>query len=423
MNRKTGILILFLSVWTGAFAQDFDSRPAVNIENKKEDLQFTIGARFMADAAYYGHGGEHQINSGAAITDARIRTSMTYRNWYFYADFDFSRGKFSQKNIFLQYAFSRTRGRHLVKAGYFNNPATMANNTSRGSLHFISLAAPVNALAPGRELGVNYIFHNRAFLASQGVFAENKYNDQVSGFQGVAVGGRWIWRPFNREGSVLHVGIAGRYAEIGTGSKIDNVVRTGLNLSTSLETYTDPTKAFLSVEMPWARHDYYLSGELLLIQKRLFARGEYMYRHIAKRRDDAALFAAQLAKPDAYPTIDAWKAANPLSSDTFHGAYFEAGYRILGGNYAYSDADGVVKGASKQALEVVARYSFLDLDYVLPAGPVSSETSRQGDVLHSATAGINYAFNKYAKVLLSYSYCHLRQDNVNVVQCRLMFQF
>lgn len=125
----------------------------------------------------------------------------------------------------------------------------------------------------------------------------------------------------------------------------------------------------------------------------------------------------------AYPSIDAWKAANPLSSDTFHGAYFEAGYRILGGNYAYSDADGVVKGASKQALEVVARYSFLDLDNVLPAGPVSSETSRQGDVLHSATAGINYAFNKYAKVLLSYSYCHLRQDNVNVVQCRLMFQF
>ena len=84
-------------------AQDFDNNPVVNVSNSKENLNFTIGARFMMDGAYY-HSDFTPVKSGAAITDARIRTSMSYEDWYFYADFDFSKGKFSQKNIFLQYS-------------------------------------------------------------------------------------------------------------------------------------------------------------------------------------------------------------------------------------------------------------------------------------------------------------------------------
>ena len=120
-----------------AQAQDFDNKPVVNVSNSKENLNFTIGARFMMDGAYY-HSDFTPVKSGAAITDARIRTSMSYEDWYFYADFDFSKGKFSQKNIFLQYSLEGAKGTHRFKAGYYNNPASMANNTSRGSLHFIS---------------------------------------------------------------------------------------------------------------------------------------------------------------------------------------------------------------------------------------------------------------------------------------------
>lgn len=407
-----------------ARAQDFDSKPSVSIENKKEDLQFTIGARFMADVAYYKNSGPLAINSGAAITDARIRTSMTYQNWYFYADFDFSRGKFGQKNIFFQYSFEKNRGKHLVKAGYYNNPATMANNTSRGSLHFISRAAPVNALAPGRELGLSYIFYNKRFLANQGVFAENKYNDQVSGFQGMIFGGRWLWRPVNTADEVVHVGAAFRHANLRTGTKVDDVLRTELDLGTSLETYVDPTQRYLSVSMPWAKHDYYFSGEFTYMKEKFFARGEYMYRHVTKQRDDNTLFENQKEAEGAYPTLEAWKAANPLNSNAFNGAYVEAGYKILGGNYAYSDADGVIKGASAQALEVVARYSYLDLDDV--AADQSTGIYHQaemGNRLHAATAGVNYAFNKYMKLLLSYTYAHLETEHLNYVQARLMFQF
>lgn len=67
-------------------AQDFDNNPVVNVSNSKENLNFTIGARFMMDGAYY-HSDFTPVKSGAAITDARIRTSMSYEDWYFYAEF------------------------------------------------------------------------------------------------------------------------------------------------------------------------------------------------------------------------------------------------------------------------------------------------------------------------------------------------
>ena len=389
-------------------AQDFDSKPAINIENKSEDLKFTIGARFMADVAYYGTENGVSLNSGAAISDARIRTSMTYQKWYFYADFDFSRGKFAQKNIFLQYSMAGKLGTHAFKAGYYNNPATMANNTSRGSLHFIARAAPVNFLAPGRELGVSYIFYNKHVLVNQGVFAENKYNDQISGFQGVTIGGRWVWKPINENGQTFHVGATFRRAELRTGVKYDDVLQTEQILGSSLETYVDPNQEYLRAEMPWAKYDYYTSGEMLYIRNKFFARGEYLYRYIKKERDDAKLFESQLGQDGALSTLEQWRKANPLSSDKFDGAYVEAGYKILGGNYVYSDADGVVKGSSVRTLEAVGRYSYLSL---------------QDKKMHSFSVGANYAFNKYAQLLLSYSYTKIGKDVVNTVQTRLMFQF
>ena len=149
---KKYICISLLSLCAlSATAQDFDSKPTVTIDNKEQDLHFTVGARFMADAAYY-HTDFTPLQSGASITDARIRTSLTYQNWYFYADFGFGGGKFAQKNIFLQYNQKTEKGgNHDIKVGYYNDPAgSMARNTSLGSYHFISRPGSSNALGEGR---------------------------------------------------------------------------------------------------------------------------------------------------------------------------------------------------------------------------------------------------------------------------------
>lgn len=431
---------------TAVQAQDFDNKPVVNVSNDKEKLNFTIGARFMMDGAYY-HSDFTPVKSGAAITDARIRTSLSYEDWYFYADFDFSKGKFSQKNIFLQYTLQGMKGNHLFKAGYYNNPATMANNTSRGSLHFISRSAASNALSTGRELGLSYIFYNDHFFANQGVFAENKYNNQIDGYQGVSFGGRWIWRPVNNDDATFHVGATFRYANIATGeAQGGNVLKTSLDLGTSLETYTDPTTEFVSATLPWAKNVYDVGAEFLYKNDNFFARGEYMYKYVTKERDDEALFEANLGSIDSWTTLESWQAGNPLGANSFHGAYVEAGYKIFGNSYQYSNSDALLKGLDGRSLEVVARYSYVGLNdirsgekYVLgrdqyyPEGllkdyPATSKSVGGGN-MHSATLGVNYAFNKFAQVMLSYTYNRLDRDkypsdkNFHVLQARLMFQF
>ncbi|MBQ1486433.1 MAG: hypothetical protein IIZ44_08250, partial [Muribaculaceae bacterium] len=167
---KKYILMPVLAIFAlTAVAQDFDTDPTLELENAKKEVKFTVGARMMADAAYY-HSDFTPLQSGASITDARIRTSMTYKDWYFYADFGFGGGKFSQKNIFLQYSRQdNNENTHAVKVGYYNDPAgSMARNTSLGSYHFISRPGSSYALGEGRELGITYKFNSNHFMAYQG---------------------------------------------------------------------------------------------------------------------------------------------------------------------------------------------------------------------------------------------------------------
>ncbi|MGL5261738.1 MAG: hypothetical protein ACRC9P_05075, partial [Bacteroides sp.] len=201
----SSLLLLTTSVGNIS-AQDFDVKPSVQLE--QNEFKFKVGGRFMADASYY-HTDFTNMKSGAAIVDARLRTSFAFENWYFYADFDFGHGKFTQKNLFLQYSFTQknTYGNHIIKAGYYNEPSTMANNTSLYGYHFMTRPSTAVALQARRSLGVTYKYYDNLFLFNQGVFAENKYNDQIKGFQGVSLSGRWLIKPINNNEHTLHLGI------------------------------------------------------------------------------------------------------------------------------------------------------------------------------------------------------------------------
>ena len=76
MKKYILVPVLAALSFSGMVAQDFDTDPVVNV--KKDDVKFTVGARMMADVAYY-HSDFTPVKSGAALTDARIRTSMEYK--------------------------------------------------------------------------------------------------------------------------------------------------------------------------------------------------------------------------------------------------------------------------------------------------------------------------------------------------------
>ena len=444
--KKQIFLSLIAACSLSVAAQDFDTNPTIKIDNKDEDLHFTVGARMMMDAAWY-HTDYTPMKSGAKLTDARIRTSMTFQDWYFYADFDFSGGKFTQKNIFLQYSLAPDKydGISSFKAGYFNDPLGLSRNTSMGSYHFISRSPPPVALCPGRELGLAYRYYNNPFYSNIGVFAENPYNNQISGFQGVAVGGRWLYRPINDGTTAFHIGAAFHYGHLNSGETVDNVKKTVLILGTPMETAVDPTE-FVQAILPYANNVYNINAELMYVSPKFFARGEYMWKHVTKKRDDQTLFEANLGSIDSWGTLESWQAGNPLGSNSFNGAYVEAGYKIFGPDYKYNSAEGLLGGLNGRSLEIVARYSYTGLndlvdgeyysagrDQYYPNGVIAdypaTSLSVGGGNLHSVTIGANYSFNKFVQVMLEYNYNHLDRDkymsdsNFNCIQGRLMFSF
>ena len=445
--KKYMLMPLLALTALSANAQDFDSKPTVTIDNKAEDLHFTVGARFMADAAYY-HTDFTPMQSGAAISDARIRTSLTYQNWYFYADFGFGGGKFSQKNIFLQYAQEDSKGgRHAIKGGYYNDAAgSMARNTSLGCYHFISRAGAANALGEGRELGITYKYTNDHFLAYQGVFTENQYNKIEAGYNGLVFSGRYLYRPIIDENQTLAIGGNVRFQHVGGGVTEDNVLKKTVKLGQSMETFVDEDEQFVSCELPWAENVFDAGAEVLYHNQKMFVRGEYLYKHVTKKRDSKTLFDASNNNIDTWGTLDAWIAANPLRSNNFHGGYIEAGYMIFGNPYSYDKNEGVLRGLSGRSLEIVGRFNYTGLNDIVkgeyfsvarnqyyPDGYMADwpykSTSVGGGAVRSYTLGLNYSFNKFAQVMVDYTYHHLTKDflpydkNFHEVQARLQFVF
>lgn len=441
---KKYILMPIVALFTLAnvAAQDFDTDPTIKIGNKSENVEFTIGARMMADVAYY-HSDFTPLNSGAALTDARIRTSMKYNDWYFYADFDFSKGKFKQKDIYLRYSWDNSQS---IKLGYFCDPSNAAGNTSIGSYHFISRSAATRALAAGRQLGIAYKFAGEKFFANQGLFAESQNNDQIAGFQGFTLGGRWLYRPINSENNALHVGIGARYAKITSGDDYQGTVKTNVSLSSPFETYVDGDAHLLNAQVPWASDVVNLSAEVMFVSPKFFARGEYMYKNIGKDRDDETLFKNQLGTEWSWASLESWQAGNPLKNSEFHGAYAEAGFLIFGEPYRYDSQNGTLGGMRGKSLEVVARYSYTGLNdikegayYFLPKDQYIDEgmlldypaasTSIGGGELHAVTLGVNYSFNNHVQLLVNYSYNYYQRDknpydkNFHALQGRVIFAF
>lgn len=431
-----------------ATAQDFDNDPTLKIDNKEQKLKFTIGARFMADAAYYNTDFT-PVQSGASITDARIRTSMSYgRNWYFYADFGFGGGKFSQKNIFLQYTTDNAK--HAVKVGYYNDPAgSMARNTSLGSYHFISRPGMTSALGEGRELGITYKYTTDHVFLYQGVFAENQYNKVQAGFDGYTVSGRWLYRNVTKN-SAFHIGAVARFGHLGAGeeytTKGSTILKKTLSLGQPLETYVNEDE-LVSCELPWADNVIDLGAEALYVGKNFFVRGEYKHKIVTKNRDSYKIFIASQDNIDGWGDIDLWKNANLLKTNHFNGAYIEAGYKIFGKDYKYNKFDATMGGLDGKALEIVARFNYTGLndltdgeyyaagrdqyykDGYMVDYPATGATSVGGGDIYSTTLGLNYSFNKFAQIMLNYTWHRLDKDalpydkNIHQVQARVQFTF
>lgn len=440
------MLIASMFAATTVKAQE-DVNPLLKYVSKDEKVKASIGGRLFADVAYY-HSDWTPMNSGAAISDARIHAALEYGKWYFYADFGFGKGEFAQKNLFAQYTFKASeKGVHLIKAGYYNEPSSMSQMTSSYNYHFITRPSSVQALAPSRSLGATYKFFNKNFFFDQGIFAQLKYNEQKEGYQGLSLSSRWLWKPVNDGHTLFQLGTGLRYQRINGGEIYqDGVYTTNMHVSANMQTYVDATTEFLSCDLPWAKDAFTISPEFLLKTDRLFARGEFMWKKVWKDRDDQTLFESGLGGQQSWQNLEGWRSGNLLRPTTLNGAYLELGYLLCGKAYTYDDEYGLLKGmGDKNSLELVARYSYTNLTDITngdvflygnkkfyPDGIIKDYpywSSIDGGTMHAVTVGLNYAFNQYIKVMGEYQYANLSNvyfpddKNFHQLQLRVAFAF
>lgn len=450
--KLKGIGVTVLTVGLGAVlactatAQvDTATGLSVNMRLADQKVVGTVGARAMFDAAFYQNSGTTKLKPGFRLTDARIRASLKVAGWLFSADFDFSKGKVSQKNLFLQYTLQHAGVSHAFKAGYYSNPATMSGNTSSGSYHFISRPAPFIAFGPKRELGASYSAYNDHFFTNQGVFATNFYSADLIGFQNLAAGGRWLFRLRTGDGAWMHAGVTFRYENLQHGEMDMGQIKPVLKVAGTLETKVDAGGQFVNASLPWAKHVFDVTGEFLYMRSNMFLRGEYLFKYVAKARDGQKMLESQLGGAYAWTTVAAMEKALPLRANKFQGGYIEAGYKIFGPDYSYSTSSALVGGLNGFACEAVARYSYVGLNDIVPgekymagrdqyypttgiADYPKASTSVGGGNLHSVTVGVNWILNRYAQLLASYTCGLLQHDKfptdkaIHAFQLRLQMQ-
>ena len=404
--RQLLLACFSLMTVSSVMAQRFDTDKPLQIVDRDE-VKMKFGGRFYEDAALY-MGDDDAMKSGATIADARVKVALEYGdNWLFYADFGFGDGKFSQKDIYMQYAKKSDKGAmNAIKVGHFFSPASsMEQIVSTGSLHYIACAGFTDAFSWGRELGATYKYSGKHLFAEQGAFVENKYNSQENGDNGYSLAGRWIVRDV-KEHSTMHLGVSARYGHLGGGEQVYGYkkLKKTYTISQPLETYVDKTDSYVNAAIPWADRTYDLNAELLYNNHDIFLRGEYMHKWVHW----------------AEPNYDARTAK-------FQGAYLEAGYQIFGGGYGYDEEEALLKGNNARTLEVVGRVSFTNLDNIENYTNIhigAAAPAKTLEKLTSYTIGLNYAFNRYAQLMLSYTYHHTDMaDNISVLQTRMQFVF
>lgn len=248
-----------------------------------------------------------------------------------------------------------------LRVGQFKTPVGFDAGNATRATPFLEAALPVQATYAGRRVGAEWSLQRPAYLASAAWFDGN---DLEGGNAGDTLAGRLAWVPRNGKGDVLHLGVAAsrerpdngtarlrarpevaltdvRLVDTGTLAGVEAIHRTGL-------------------EGLWIRGPWSLQGEAL---------------DIRLDRDGG------------------------LEDVSGHGAYVFGSWVVTGESRGYNGYAGNVVPASTSALELLLRYSELDLDDGTVRG------GRQSDW----TVGANWYLGRNFKLQANYVFAHARR--------------
>ena len=356
-------------------------------ETLSDKLQYKVTGRMLMDGGVYLRNDNH-FGNGTEFNDLRVGMKATYQRWDMKVEIGYVGSKVSIKDAFATY----TSGKHIIQVGQFYEPFTMDMLCSTFDLRFHQSPGSVLAMTNSRRLGVAYTYNATHYYACGGLFTDNDISNLKNTSQGYAVDGRFVYRPVNEAGKLLHLGIAAIYRTPDGALPDDDNKNTFVYKSAGVSTIDNRNLIYAEVDN--ARHQVKLGTELLIYYGKFFFQSEYIRTQVKRR--------------------------NGLADYTGQGGYAQCSWLLIGDTYAYDAALACPSRPIGRVLELCGRFNIVDMN------------DRTAEVLGGAqkdfSLGLNYYINKHIGIKVNYSYVisgkHIREisdKNFSVLQARFQF--
>lgn len=264
-----------------------------------------------------------------------------------------------------------------ITLGQFRPPFGLAQAISSNSLGFLERPLPVNAFSLSRRLGVGFSHERADYTLQTMAFGSSIDGDD----HGHGLAARFTLAPIHTKQTVLHFGIAGVTQDPNDEVDIDTAPESRVADEDLVNTgglgHVNRINR-IGLESAWR------SGPLSI-------QAEWMQTRLRRGGGHA----------DA--SLDGW---------------YVSGSWVLTGEmrpYKHGEFKGIEPDASWGAVELVTRYSRIDLD----AGGV------RGGKESNFTLGLNYYFNEHMRAMLDYIHVdsrrHGHSDNPDILTLRLQF--
>lgn len=348
-------------------------------------------ARALFDVAAYTPQGDN-FRAGVAVPDARLGAQASFGDLLGRVEIAYRFGKFQATDLYLQWQINKNS---FLRGGYFIHQFGIQSAT--GGSAKISMEAPIaeSALGENRLLGAMYVYTNNKVNFAGSLFAQSsaitKHANEL-GRTGVGAIARFTWHPTISNGNIFQIGTSLLAQTPAFDGDTQN--------PTSTFKSAFPTKVSdvncLKADIDHVKSIFKVAPEMLWAHNQFAAEAQFYYLNVARK--------------------DGFK--------TFDGLGVYALGRVMlnpGSKYSYNPFTGYLATPKPKTWEIVAGYSFTDLD--------DTGAGIWGGRANAATVTLNYYINKWFTWRLNYAYVD-RQSNrnnpalrVNIFQTRIQFVF
>ncbi len=323
--------------------------------------------------------------NGVAVNDSRLGVIADIDTfWQAKVELSFAAKAINFRDVYVKRTFQKTNSE--LQVGNFFFP--FGYMRSGINYKFIENSSADAAFVNGRKLGVAYLSYSPHFNWGLGIFSDGNIDNGKKANQGYSFNAFALFRPIDNAGNVFHAGVAGILTHPSSEVTFTAIAPQTFCSNTLLKTSAMDVYNYARLEV-----------HALTIVRRFYAEAHFLKAFVNLPNSKV------VTNDDGESVTFAQDNYNGM-----YGVYAQAAWRILGPNHSYNRKTGLTGNASAKALEVLARFSRIDLD--------------EYGAVNDITLGVNYFINKYLRAKVNYVHSHVVDGaHMDLLQGRLQFSF